>query len=239
MASPRSGSNLLEETIYNMISPLATPETPAIKLDEFLHYEWFSYRASNGQYYSGKQPFNSEIRTRHRDDIKHKIETDRNPVTMRIFPQLWHKEFINLTDFFSHLEKNNFKFVYLHRNLRDRLISLSVAQTTNLWHKRIINQKIVLSIDGGKQVPLSKENKITIDLESLTKTYYETRVTDFYLGEFFKKFPGPVINYETFNDDCIRTGIKIADTDIKKLYDVDYRELVSNYDEVVEFIEWF
>ena len=239
MASPRSGSNLLEETIYRMISPLATPVTPAIKLDEYLHHEWYSYYDTNGVRYSGKAPFEGEFRTKFRKFIGDIIETNTNPMLMRIFPQGWHKDYINLTDFFTFLEKNNFKFVYLHRNLRDRLISLSVAETTNLWHKRIINQKIVLSIDGGKQVPLSKENKITIDLESLTKNYYETRVTDFYLGEFFKKFPGPVINYETFNDDCAKIGIKVTETRIKKLYDDDYRELITNYGEVLNFIDWF
>jgi hypothetical protein len=160
---------------------------------------------------------------------------------MRIFPQTWHKDEINLDDFFSFLKNNGFKFVYLRRNLKDRLISLSVAQTTNIWNKKTIGNQTKFSIDGENTIQLSQDNKITIDLEMIGKNYYDTRMTDFYLDTFYKKFPGNIINYETINDDCKKSKIIINhNTYIKKLYDnVNYSDLINNYQEVVDFIEWF
>ena len=240
MSSPRSGSNYLEELIFRNNSKKVTSNLePSICLSEYLHNVWYSYYDSNKLVQNGKELFNSDFRIKFRNNINYIIENKSNPIVMRIFPQLWHKNEINLDDFFSFLQNNGFKFVYLHRNIKDRLISLTVAQCTNTWNKRIVKGKSELSIDGENTVHLSQDNKIVIDLETVAKNYHDTRMTDYYLNTFYKKFPGNTINYETIHDDCIKSGITVSNTYIKKLYDDPYSEIIENYHEVIDFIEFF
>lgn len=239
MASPRSGSNYLEELIFrNNLKKVTSNLDPSISLSEYLHHIWYSYHDSNNLVQNGKELFNSDFRIKFRNNINYIIENKSNPIVMRIFPQLWHKNEINLDDFFSFLQNNGFKFVYLRRNIKDRLISLTVAQYTDTWNRRIIKGKSFI-INGENTVSLSQDNKIIIDLNTVAKNYYDTRMTDYYLNTFNKKFSGNTINYETINNDCKKIGIIVRDTYIKKLYDVNYSDLIDNYQEVVDFIEFF
>jgi hypothetical protein len=234
MASPRSGSNLLEEKIFRMISKLSINDEKVLALGELLHWEHFENAGVDGN----KAEFHSDIRQQHRSEVLKIIETSNRPITMRIFPQDWHKKFINLDDFFTKLQENNFRFVYLHRNIKDRVISLSVAQKTETWHKRV-NDNEIKFIGGSNRLDISKDNKISIDLETIAENYLKTRTTDFYLRQYIKKFKGDIIHYETFQEDCDRIGIISDQCSHRKLYCEDYSDLISNYAEISDLIDWF
>jgi len=225
-SSPRSGSNLLEEKIFNHINKL-NPGTSSMMLGEFLHWEWYTSYDNTGNHGVGNSPFYTDIRKKNRDIILNIITTQNNPMTMRIFPQHWHKEYFNLNDFCVMLQENGFKFLHLRRNFKDRLISLCVAQETNNWHRRSDN------------IVMPENNKVTIDLELLGKNYYEIRMTDFYLERLMKIFPGEIINYESFDTDCKNIGILETNCINRKLYDTDYSNLINNFDEVNQFISEF
>ena len=241
MASPRSGSNYLEELIFRMISTNAKQKDPSIGLGEYLHDNWHSFYTSTGQSDYSNHDFNSDFRIKFRDNINNIIEYKPTPMVMRIFPQVWHKNKIDLDEFFSFLNKNNFKFVYLRRNFIDRLISLSVAKTTCVWNKRIYkDNRTTFGVDGVNTISISQKNKITINLETIARDYYDTKMNDFYLESFFKKFPGEIVNYETIIYDCTKLRIPIRVTTVKKLYDdILYSDLIDNYQEVLDFIEFF
>jgi hypothetical protein len=225
-SSPRSGSTLLEEKISNHIKKLNPGISPLI-LGEFLHWDWYTHYDNTDHYVTGHSPFYSDIRKKNRDIILNIITTQNNSITMRIFPQHWHKEYINLNDFCGTLQENNFKFLYLRRNFKDRLISLCVAQKTNNWHR------------FSDKIAMPKNNKVTIDLELLGKNYYEIRMTDFYLERLMKIFPGEIINYESFDIDCKNIGILETNCRNKKLYNIDYSNLINNFAEVNQFISEF
>lgn len=232
LASPRSGSTFLEERIFNQIKPQEST-VPAWKLAEFLHWEWYTYRNA-GKIINGISTFDSEIRTKHRNYVLKIITGADIPMTMRIFPQHWHKDYIDLDEFFTTLQKNKFRFIHLRRNFKDRMISLCVAQATEYWHTA--NREL----DNNKGEPASEDNKATISMEILAKNYYDMRMTDFYLEQFVKTFPGEIINYETMQEDCERIGIiDVVPPIYQKTYSADYSNLISNFAEVEAFINGF
>lgn len=230
MASPRSGSKLLEDEIFKMITKSATTEIPAIRLGEFLHYSIHEYFDSNRKNFSTTSEFDSEVRKDFRKEMIDKMENGNNPFTVRIFPQPWH-DLEYMYDLLNILKKNGFKFIYLRRNLIDRVISLAVAQKTNLWQRyKYYKQRNI-------RIMISEDNKLSLSEVEVQAEIGALIDVDRLLGQLFNDFSGEIINYENFKLDCERIGIPVSDIpDHKKTYDVEYKHLIENYDEVIDFI---
>lgn len=230
MASPRSGSKLLEDEIFKMIAKSATAEIPAIRLGEFLHYSIHEYFDSNRKNFSTTGEFDSEVRKDFRKEMIDKMENGDNPFTVRIFPQPW-QDLDYVYDLLNTLKQNGFKFVYLRRNLIDRAISLTVAQKTNFW------QRYKYYKQRDNHIVISENNKITLSIEEVQTEISALIGVDALTSYLFNDFSGEIINYENFKLDCERIGILVSDIpDHKKTYDVEYKHLIENYDEVVDFI---
>lgn len=230
LTSPRSGSKLLEDTIFRMTFESVTPEVPAIKLGEFLHYKVHEYIDTNKKKFSTIKPFDSDERVRFRQEMMDIIENKNNSMTMRIFPQPWHG-IDYLFNFLHTLKQNGFVFVYLERNLFDRVISLSVAQKTNLW-VRLKN-----FTQTQKHIQISENNKIHLDTEEVLIEMKALMDTDSLLDIIFSEFGGEIINYENFESDCNKIGIKTGTSGHSKTYEIEYKHLIENYDEVANFIK--
>jgi hypothetical protein len=230
MTSPRSGSNLLEDEIFKMIAKSATTEIPAIRLGEFLHYSIHGYFDSNGKNFLTTSEFNSEIRKDFRKEMVDIVENGDNPMTVRIFPQPWH-DLDYVYDLLTILKNNGFKFIYLRRNLIDRVISLAVAQKTNFWQQHKYYKQ------RNNQIIISENNKLSLSEVEVQTEISELRGVDLLTSFLFNDFSGEIINYENFKLDCERIGIQISDIpDYKKTYDVEYKHLIENYDEVIDII---
>lgn len=252
LASPRSGSTLLEEILYSVVKQHATYDYPAYNLMEFLHISKHSYFNSKGETENFDADYDSDVRYNFRQKICEMITNSNYCFVLRIFPQEWMKDYLNLFNFLTELKNNEFTFVYLKRNFFDRLISLNVAEKTNIWHRRIQKEEIILSVnDDHLNVPKANEieyfkyivnsNTITIDTERLFKTFYHLKMADYYNNKFEKDFPGIIINYETFFEDIEKANIPIIENPSQqKLYgNIPYTLLINNYNEVIEQLEWF
>ena len=242
LTSPRSGSTLLEENIYRMIYSAGTKDSPAIRLGEYLNYSELHYYDSNKLRWVKSEKLNSPSRIEAMKSIEEKIANSNCPIVMRIFPQPWYKNYLNIEDFLTKLKNNNFNFLYLHRNLKDRLISLCVAKEVNIYHrKKNVNNEILFDRDpeNTNSKFISPNEKISLDFDLVARNYLELKVNDFILNNHIKKFHGNIINYENFYEDCAKANIS-ASSNISTLptYDYDYKDLISNYEEVIELIDF-
>ena len=230
LTSPRSGSKLLEDTIFKMIAKSATSDMPAIRLGEFLHNEVHEYFDTNNKKFSMTKPFDSNERVTFRQEMMDIVENKNNPMTMRIFPQPWHGVDY-LSTLLHTLKQNGFVFVYLERNLFDRAISLSVAQKTNFWTR--------LNYYTPRQpyIKISENNKINLKIDDVITEIQALIGIDFLLETLSTQFEGEIINYENFESDCNKIGIVPINTGYEKTYEIEYKHLIENYDEVADFIK--
>lgn len=252
LASPRSGSTLLEEILFKIVRQHATHDYPAYNLMEFLHLSKHGYYTSTGEVEVFDAEFDSEVREEFRQKIYKMILDPNYCFVLRIFPQEWMKTHLNLFDLLTQLKNNGFIFVYLKRNFFDRLISLNVAQVTNIWHRSIQKENIILSAND-EHIPVPKadelqyfkyivnSNTINIEIDRLFKTFYHLKMADYYNNVYEKDFSDIVINYETFYEDLQKANIPVIEKPTQqKLYgNISYSSLINNYDEIIEQLEWF
>lgn len=239
LGSPRSGSNYLEEIIYNNISIGATVDIPAVKLAEYFHLHWLYYYDSNQKTFvrNMENTFLDDQGIEFRSRIDDLIVNSSRPMVMRIFPYLWHKKYIDIGNYVSFLKENGFKLLYLERSVFSRVISLSVAKTSNIWHKYDVAGNVFYNTTDGNR-PDVKVEPITLDLGNLAGNFLETKLNDYCLGQLMAEHGGNVINYETIESDCQNLGIHIHKrTNIQKLYqNLDYSNIITNYQEAIQLL---
>jgi hypothetical protein len=121
------------------------------------------------------------------------------------------------------LHERKFKFILLERNIFDRALSHNIVAITHFAHRW----------KGVEGSPDSLE-PITIDagkwLESLFAAYQATE----YRHKLFANYEFITVNYENLIEDCQRKGIPIQlkSNDILKTWNLDYKDIVTNIDEL-------
>jgi hypothetical protein len=240
LSAPRSGSNWLEENICRNITEKYKIHDIR-RYGEILHHTWYY---DMDKKINGSAKFSSIVRQQHFKKVSDIIKTTDISMTMRIFPESWHRNSIDLDAYFIFLKKNNFKIVYLKRNFVDRMLSFLVADAKGIWHKRWYDNNWHYSTNGEEMhyaddihKPEHLE-KITIDVNRMEQLTLSIKLTDYYNIELSEKYADFTVNYETLDTDCRVNDLTVNDTAIKKLYgNIEYSEIIDNYEQVIKFIE--
>jgi LPS sulfotransferase NodH len=233
---PRSGSNYLEEMLYQSI--MSQQSSLVMRLGEILHRIIWNYTDSEDAGFKLTADYNSIVRKKFREDLMENLESD--PTTgavIRLFSQSHHLLDMDYNGFLNKLQSLNFKFIHLTRNPVDSAISLCMAQATNLWHRSIQENTKVEVIDGNAEYA-KNPTKINIPLTVIGANFIDIKLTDYYNKENLKTFEYIKIRYESMLEDCNANKVPIVEkTGIKKLHDQSYSELIENYDEIQQFCE--
>jgi hypothetical protein len=123
--------------------------------------------------------------------------------------------------------------ISLYRNIFDKSISWYFMVKTGTIHRwKIANQQKFYTVHGQQdQVDPTTPTIINV-------SEWESILWLCYLDEVQRKkmtsiFNCPVINYENMIEDCISNGIEIKPTEIVKVYDTSYKDMILNYDELI------
>ena len=232
IATPRSGSNYLEDMIYQRILNCGDF---GMKLGEILHRIIWAYSDTKHKQFRYDSLYNSTERTNFRNDIFSKLESDASAgATVRVFVQEHHALGIDYKEFIEKLKSLNFKFIHLTRNCIDSTISLVMAQQTGLWHRHIYNGKIEL-IDGNKEYA-KNPSLVNIPLLEFGKSYLEIKFHDYYNRNILKDIDYVTVRYENILEDCKTNNIPVTEqVTFKKLHNVNYKDLIVNYEELQNF----
>ena len=245
ISGARSGSTWLEEMIYNNFPN----RNYSMKLGEPLEHS-DDYFKSSGHNHSIALNLDGFIQLRRLENITFKDKEDylnyvidtfnkgdpRQDIVLKVFPQDWKLPKEYYIQFLSALETLGFKFINLTRRITDRAISWQVMQARSVVHKWNQNGTMFFSTTQGTDNPSEPEpNSITLDI----KTFYDymelTLSEDTFKEEILKLFKHVDVRYDSLVDDCNRNNIPINKTTlVQKLYSTDYKNLIFNYNELVE-----
>jgi len=234
LASPRTGSNYLEEMIYGNV---AKQGNFSVKLGEMLHRSIWAYSDSEGSGFRLDSDYDSTVRKGFREDLFKKLESDPSMgATLRMFTQTHHMPEMDYKEFVKKLEILNFKFIHLTRNIFDSVISLCMAQNTGVWHRRInVNNDEI--IDGNYNYA-KNPTEMNIPITVVGANYIDMKLHEYYNNNLLKDLDHVSVKYENILEDCKSNNISVVEnTAIKKLYQTDYRDLISNYSELEEFFK--
>jgi organic radical activating enzyme len=161
----------------------------------------------------------------------------KQPVVMKIFCQDWKYSEAEYTQFLGMLQRVGYKFISLERNIVDRAISWWVMEHTKKVHRWRQGEKLVYSTPESFDEQGYPSDKITIDTRTWSDYYALTAKEDSAKSRILQKFNHVTVNYETLIDDCLKNNIPIWQyTSIQKTYDQEYKYMISNYDELENFI---
>lgn len=132
------------------------------------------------------------------------------------------------------IKEHNITIVNIHRDPFDSSISMLTAAQTGFYHRWRTQTNEAYSTNHGVQasidVPslrLSESDFEILYMQMLMSVKEKLRIADC--------LKCPTINYSSLRMDCIthRLPFQIL-THSKKLYDVDYSEIIQNYDQLLE-----
>lgn len=227
ISGPRSGSTWLENSIYEY---LKAKDNIAQKLLEFIHLNNVMLLDS----VNNIRIF--EIENRHLNSFDEKLQTAyrlienanvKQSLTCRVFNENYFTSSEYL-DFFLHLQKYGFKFINLERDLLDRAISLYFAIETGVWH-RIKDSHLSTNTD----------TKLLVDLPKIVDYYLFMHKSYILRQQILNNLPHVVVNYKTSYQDLKLHNIPFKeDTNLQilKTYEKPYKDLIINYDEVINMI---
>lgn len=218
VGDPRCGSHWLQSKL-----------TPIASLDEFVNYPMyidaqhdFIFDEDNFIQSVNNTPTDllssNEFIQKRIDQIK-KIHL-KQTIKGIMFCNNYHFEY---TKIIRTLHERNFKFILLERNIFDRVLSHNIAHITQFAHRW-----------AGREGSPDSLEPITIDagewLESLFAAYQATE----YRHKLFANYEYITINYENLIEDCQikNIPIRLKSDDILKTWNVDYKDIVTNINEL-------
>jgi LPS sulfotransferase NodH len=233
IAVPRSGSNYLEEMLYQSI--LTRQSSLTMRLGEILHKNIWNYNDSNRAGFKLTADYDSIVRQKFRDTLMNDLEADPSiGAVIRVFAQSHHLPDLDYNEFLDKLQSLNFKFIHLTRNTFDSTVSLCMAQATNLWHRSVLASDVE-TYDGNADYG-KNPTAINIPLTVIGANFIDTKLHNYYNKIILKDLDYVTVRYENLLEDCKTNEIPIKETTaIQKLYKQDYSELIENYHEISEF----
>ena len=231
IAHPRTGSNYLEDMLYQNIH---TQGKFVMRLGELMHHSIWSYDDSTGYHFKKDMLYNAEIRKSFTQDLLDRLSN--NPefgAVLRLFVQTHHLPDIDYNKLISQLISLNFKFIHLTRNMFDSTLSLSMAQHTNVWHRRKKGDWEV--IDGNTEYATSP-SIINLPLNLFGKNYMDLQLHQYYTFQLLKELDYIPVRYDYMINDSIINNIPLAvNSKVKKTYGIEYKDIISNYKELEKF----
>ncbi len=109
-----------------------------------------------------------------------------------------------------------------------------MAQNTGLWHRMTgpNNNEII----DGNQDYAKNPIPIEIPINVFGSNYLDIKFHEYYNNNLLKDLDHTLIRYENILEDCKSNNITVTERCfIKKLYQKDYRELITNYSELEDF----
>ena len=242
IAGPRSGSTWFETMIFKKIKSI---DSRTEMLGEFLepvlnlNFIIDEYRnlKNNG--------FNKDLLSISRliDDRIDLIQNTREnqPLIMRIFPKNNVYSDYKFQNFIDILKKKKFNFVILNRDLLQRSISLYFMIETNIVHRfsdRIYTQTRAVSDDLLYEKETITPTLIKMNIDQINNILKDEYITENNIKKMNSLLGCAAVEYENLIEDCKNKNIPIdPNVTIQTTYDIRYKDVIENYDEVISFYE--
>jgi len=203
-------------------------------LGELMHQSIWSYSDSTGVHFKKDVLYNSDIRKKFTQQIFNRLENNTEiGAVLRLFIQTHHISDLNYKDLINQLKFLNFKFIHLTRNIFNSTISLSMAQHTNLWHRRIKGEKEVII---GNIEYATSPTVVHLPLTLFGSTYMDLKYHHYYTSQLLQDLEYATISYENMIQDITSNDIPIEiDSTVKKTHNIEYKDIISNYKELQHF----
>ena len=227
LGTPRTGSHLLEQAIF-LGMPKINNELK-ISLREHLQLDYHWYYDDSGKDQTHRYKYEDEFRVAFRKNMLNIMKSNADVgFVLRVFFEPWFGSEKNYVNFLRTLEQQNFNFIKLERNLFDKIISLTMSDYTNVWHRTIYSP----NEEGLAE-------SVTIPLPKFAKNYYYyTKMYDYYLDLYSKDMNCLTVNYETLEEDCKKLNIPFSyNTTYVKTYKDEYAGIIKNYQELKIYFE--
>ena len=230
ISGPRSGSTMLESSIYEGIKQI---NPTAVRLEEPIqpeiggNYSLITIPNNNIVVLktvpqinvTPKQLFSNLLSILRKSNINQGI-------TLKIFPNQEHlseNEYIHL---FDTLDQMGFEFISLERNVFDCTISLAMALKTNQWHNTNSN------FNQTEKIHIDKQWFSLLLQQALTNQDLRRKMLN------FCNYESHIIHYENITSDISKYDIPFKQTSIYQItYQKPYEELIENYSELKEFVD--
>jgi hypothetical protein len=139
-------------------------------------------------------------------------------------------ERINDLENLKKIKNHGFTIVNINRDPFESAISFLVGKKTNFWIKS--------TLWSNKNIKPMTKSSITLSSEDFKSTY-ETFLN---MTEEKQKISDELncvsVNYESLKDDCYSNQIPFKEENTcKKVYNIDYCDIITNYDDLVKIKE--
>ena len=218
IGDPRCGSHWLQSKL-----------TPVDSLDEFINYPMYAdahhdFIFDNDNFIQAADnkptdPLSSNEFIQKRIDQIKKIHLKQS-IKGIMFCNSYE---IDYPEIINTLHERKFKFILLERNMFDRVLSQHILGITQFAHRW----------KGREGSPDSLE-PITIDIGKWLESLFAAHQATEYRRKLFLNYEYITINYENLIEDCQIKDIpiRLKSDDILKTWNVDYKDIVTNIDEL-------
>lgn len=143
----------------------------------------------------------------------------------------------NDLDNLQRIQDHKIIIVNLIRDTFDSTISSAVAGLTGIHHKWETDKGEFWSTTKGT-IPKINIPNIIVPALDFKATYFQMKQADNEKQKMAELLGCIMVNYNNLRFDCINNKIPFQNfTHSRKVYDVDYREIIQNYDQLLEIKE--
>lgn len=246
IAGPRSGSTWLENMIFKKIKSLDSRTemlTEVLEPSLNLNYIIDDYKnlKING---CNKNPLIISELIDDRIKLIQNVRDDQ-PMTMRIFPKNEIYSESKFWFFLYLLKQKNFNFVSLNRDLFDRSISLYMMYETKIIHRWGDTKYSTINSNGESDLFLFEKEAIKpkiikINIDKFKDILESEYITEKNITNINLLLECKTVEYKNLIENSKNNDIPInINVNIRTTYDIEYKDIIENYDEVLSMYEEF
>lgn len=161
------------------------------------------------------------------------------PFLLRLFFKPYELPTLDYINLLEKLKNIGFTFILLKRsNILDRSLSWYFANNTKIFHRLEKQGKTFLNIeDSGEIEGTAKLEKRKVDLSEFKHLYCLLLAEEPIRNLVEEKIKPPVIHYTDLTNNRYKDVFNIANSPIKKLYNTPYKDVITNYKDVLTLVE--
>jgi len=238
LSIPRTGSTWLTEGIYGSLLSNNLNKN-VINLGEFFTSPSSlgglsmrtNYFIDNGMIKRRLQPTPNPEKLLE-DFISERLSTlldgdNTQPVILKYMYWSRLNEKINDLDNLTKIKNHNFTIVNINRDPFESTISFLVGKKTNFWIKS--------TLWSNKNIKPVTKSSITLSLEEVKSNYEIFSSMAKEKQSIADALNCTTVNYESLVEDCAANQIPFKeDNTCKKVYSIEYDEIITNYNELLE-----
>ena len=239
IGGPRSGHTWCEHVVFGGIVNLPN----SIQLNEFVHSgvaatstEDFKLDSNNNIIKIRNETVDMRTFTKDRCQLIFRAN-QKQPTTMVVIPEPWVRNDIDFLDFVQNLSTiANFKIITMKRSMFDRAVSWYYMSITRIAHQyRNDNGSTKFTSETGESFETFDPPVITANVHKFFEFLTLCIRYEMYIRCIESKVECIQLNYDTLVDDCKKNNIPAnPNTAIKKTYSQGYKNLIKNYDELLD-----